>query len=132
MTTLWKQLIPDISVDSLIDMSREELLQIEAVVNSGTIDSGGRILDTVLSPKEGSSVVVVLVNSTVSFTAPPSERPILFRRRREVETGNIRYPTIGAKFAQLAKDIQAEADTMTGKEYVTTVLGMLFLCCCIW
>ena len=86
--SFWKSIIPDITVESLVDMSKEELYEIDSFINMGRVDSGGRVLDHVLSPYN-STLAVVMINSTIDFTAPQPIGPVRtsFSRRRRALLG---------------------------------------------
>ena len=127
---LWKHLVPDLKVDKLIDMSDEELTKIEAVVNSGVIDSGGRILDTVMSPSDGSTVNVVMINSTVSLSAPSPVRPLYYRRRRDIDmsTADLLGDEIDARIKAYLTDLDlGETDSLI-QTILMAMFGVVLLC----
>lgn len=127
---LWKQLIPDLKVDKLIDMSREELTKIDAVVNSGVIDSGGRVLDNVMSPADGSTVNVIMINSTVSLSAPSPIRPTYYRRRRDVEMSEMDHTggRIMTHFNNYINDLKLSGAKSPFQAVMLTLFGVVLLC----
>ena len=84
MSVLLKSLLPDVTFESLLDLSSDELTLFENALNGAIIGEGNEIVRGFFSPHGEGTIQISLVNSSVEVNMQNPERSSFgYRRRRD-------------------------------------------------